>query len=228
MARLTTQEGAQFTILDDVQIYDEAELDRICARHAISDEATRMSLWRVLERAGKRLRDQSRLQASRTQISRLKQELQLGMRLSAQLGHHVPDGQQLREDNAGVGLNRHHLAALREGERRACDARGSERRYRLEDVSDMLSYLSDVYEEALSACAGSSIEDPEETWRGTLRAFYTHTLARAWVTREADQGERFLADCRFALNQTPSAGGGEEAVEQTASSEGRVRESGAR
>ena len=226
MARLTTQEGAQFTILDDVQIYDEAELDRICARHAITDEATRLSLWRILERAGKRLRDQTRLQASRTQISRLKQELQLGMRLSAQLGHHVPDGQQLREDNAGVGLNRYHLAALREGERRVCDARSDQRRYRLEDASDMLSYLSDVYEEALSACAGSSIEDPEETWRGTLRGFYTHTLARAWVTRDADQGERFLADCRMALDRAPG-GESEKNVAQAAPSKGRTHGSGA-
>lgn len=189
-------------ILDEVQIYDEAELDRICSRHEISDESTRMALWRTLEDAGKRLRDQRRLQASRIQISRLKQELQLGMRLSAQLSHHVPDSGQLREDAAGVGLNRHHLAALREGERRAAEQGGAHPRYRLEDAGEMLAYLSRVYEEALAACTTGAGEDPDEAWRARLRAFYTRTLARAWVTREADQGERFLADCRRALERT--------------------------
>lgn len=202
MARLSTQGEAQFMILDEVQIYDEAEVDRICERHAITGEATRMGLWRILEDAGKRLRDQRRLQASRTQISRLKQELQLGVRLSAQLAHHVPAGAQLREDAAGVGLNRHHLAALREGERRTCEAGGQHPRYRLEDAGEMLNYLSRVYEEALAACAAGALEDPEAVWRARLKRFYTRTLARAWVTREADQGERFLADCRAALERT--------------------------
>lgn len=201
MARLSTQDGAQFMILDEVQIYDEAEVDRICERHSIGDEAIRMALWRTLEDAGKCLRDQRRLQASRTQISRLKQELQLGVRLSAQLAHHVPDGDQLRDDAAGVGLNRHHLAALREGERRASEAGGDHPRYRLEDAGEMLSYLSAVYEEALAACAAGA-EDPDAVWRASLKAFYTRTLARAWVTREADQGERFLADCRMAIERT--------------------------
>lgn len=202
MARLSTQGGAQFMILDEVQIYDEAEVDRICERHDIAGEAVRMALWRTLEDAGKRLRDQRRLQASRTQISRLKQELQLGVRLSAQLAHHIPDGEQLRDDAAGIGLNRHHLAALREGERRASETGTDHSRYRLEDAAEMLTYLSSVYEEALAACAAGSSQDPDEVWRSRLKAFYTRTLARAWVTREADQGERFLADCRMALERS--------------------------
>lgn len=201
MARLSANGNAQFTILDEVQIYDEAELDRICARHEITGEAVRMTLWRILEDAGKRLRDQKRLQASRTQISRLKQELQLGLRLTGQLSHHIPAGEQLKDDAAGVGLNRHHLAALREGERRVLDTSAEAPRYRLEDAGEMLAYLGRVYDEALGACAAGQHEDPDEAWRARLKAFYTRTLARAWVTREADQGERFLADCRMALER---------------------------
>lgn len=201
MARLSENGSAQFMILDEVQIYDEAELDRICERHAIAAEAARMELWRTLEDAGKRLRDQKRLQATRTQISRLKQELQLGLRLSGQLAHYIPGGEQLKDDVAGVGLNRHHLAALREGERRVLESREEAPRYRLEDAGEMLAYLGRVYDAALGACASGTHEDPEDVWRARLKAFYTRTLARAWVTRQADQGERFLADCRMALDR---------------------------
>jgi len=200
MARLSQNGSAQFMILDAVQIYDEAELDRICDNHDISAESTRMALWRTLEEAGRQWRDQRRLQATRTQISRLKQELQLGLRLAGQLGHHIPASEQLREDQAGVGLSRHHLAALREGERRVGAETGEQPRCRLEDAGEMLAYIGQVYEEALAACAAGGSEDPDAAWRARLKAFYTRTLARAWVTREADQGERFLAECHRALD----------------------------
>ena len=193
-------------ILDGIQIYDEAEIDRICTNHNIKSDKHRMTLWQTLERAGQRLRDQRRLQIKRTQLSRLKQELRLGLRLSSQLSEHLPDLTQLQGDHSSIGLNRHHLSALREGDRAVASETDKGPRYRLEDAADTLNYLTRVYEAALTTCANAGLDrddDPDSQWRSELKAFYTRTLARAWVTRKADQGERFLADCRVALEKAP-------------------------
>lgn len=204
LARLFSDTGTHFMILDGVQIYDDAEIDRLCAHHNITTEKDRLALWQTLEKAGQRLKDQRRLQIKRTQLSRLKQELRLGLRLSSQLSEHLPDLEQLQSDNPSIGLTRHHLSALREGDRIAADDTKDGSRFRLDDASDTVKYLTRVYEAALSACAHSGIDrqdDPESEWRAELKAFYTRTLARAWVTRKSDQGERFLADCRVALEK---------------------------
>ncbi|PWE16607.1 hypothetical protein DDZ18_12635 [Marinicauda salina] len=200
MARLSEGGGARFMILDEDQLYDEAEIDRICARHRIEGQQTRMALWRTLEEAGRRLLDRRRLKARRVHLSRLKQELQLGMRLADQLSSHVPSPEQLSGDQPSIGLSRHHLAALREGERLLARDDRSGRAARLEDAAAALSYLSDVYEAALEACTERGVEEcEEEAWRARLQSFYTRTLARPWSSEGDNGGERFLADCRAPL-----------------------------
>lgn len=205
MTRLSSDTLTSFMFLDGLQIYDEAEIDRICEVHDITSDDDRAALWRVLETAGQRLKDQQRLQIKRAQLSKLKQELRLGLRLSSQLSEHLPDGQQLQNDQPSIGLNRYHLSALREGDRTVASRSEEAKRFRLEDAADFLDYLTEVYDAALNACAAGGLasgqNDPEALWRADVKAFYTRTLARAWVTRTADQGERFLIDCRMALEQ---------------------------
>lgn len=202
MSRLTTNSGASFIILDDGALYDAADIDRICERHAIADAEQKMALWRLLEDAGRALIDQKRLQTRRTQIARLRQDLQMGLRVTSQLAGLVPDAAQLRDDTPTMTLTRRHLAALREAERRLDSERGAGARTRLEDAAPALECLQRVFEMALEACGEREDEDgPEDAWRGAVMAFYTRTLSRPWSRQGDNAGERFIADCRIALDR---------------------------
>lgn len=202
MARLTGDAGTSFIILDGVQLYDEAEIDRICTRHDIRDPDRKMALWRLLEESGRALIDQRRLHTRRTQIARLRQDLQMGLRLTSQLASLVPDGDQLRDDTPSMTLSRRHLAALREAERRLSGSAAGKSRTRLEEVSPALQCLHAVFEAALEACGEREDEHgPDEAWRGTMAAFFTRTLSRPWSRHGDNAGERFLADCRIALER---------------------------
>lgn len=202
MSRLTTNSGASFIILDDGALYDAADIDRICERHAIADAEQKMALWRLLEDAGRALIDQKRLQTRRTQIARLRQDLQMGLRVTSQLAGLVPDAAQLRDDTPTMTLTRRHLAALREAERRLDSERGVGARTRLEDAAPALECLQRVFEMALEACGEREDEDgPEDAWRGAVMAFYTRTLSRPWSRQGDNAGERFIADCRIALDR---------------------------
>ncbi|KPP82535.1 MAG: hypothetical protein HLUCCA04_00325 [Oceanicaulis sp. HLUCCA04] len=202
MSRLTSETGTSFIILDDGELYDEADIDRICARHAISDADSKMALWRLLEESGRALIDQRRLQTRRTQIARLRQDLQMGLRLTGQLAGLVPDAARLRDDTPTPVLTRRHLAALREAERRLDAGREGRARTRLEDAAPALDCLQRVFEMALEACGEREDENgPEDAWRGTVTAFYTRALSRPWSLQGDNAGERFLADCRVALER---------------------------
>lgn len=202
MSRLTSESGASFIILDDGELYEESDIDRICERHAIGDADHKMALWRLLEEAGRALIDQKRLQTRRTQIARLRQDLQMGMRLTGQLAGLVPDAAQLRDDTPTMTLTRRHLAALREAERRIESERGTRLRTRLEDAAPALESLQRVFEMALEACGEREDEEgPDRAWRGAVMGFYTRTLSRPWSRQGDNAGERFIADCRIALNR---------------------------
>lgn len=214
MARLTGDTGTSFILLDGVRLYDEAEIDRICERHDITDPERKMALWRLLEESGRALIDQRRLQTRRTQIARLRQDLQMGLRLTGQLQGLVPDGDQLRDDRPSVTLSLRHLAALREAERRLAGGPDRQARTRLEDVAPALASLHSVLEVALEACGEREDEaGPEEAWRGALAAFFTRTLARSWSRQGDNAGERFLSDCRAVLERQEDEG---EAAERPA------------
>lgn len=77
MARLCEDGATRFVILDGEQLYDSADIDRICTRHAINT-AQRGALWRVLESAGRALLDQRRLHTTPVQLARIRQDLLLG------------------------------------------------------------------------------------------------------------------------------------------------------
>lgn len=202
MSRLTSDTGTSFIILDDRELYDEADIDRICERHAISDADQKMALWRLLEESGRALVDQKRLQTRRTQIARLRQDLQMGLRLTGQLAGLVPDAAQLRDDTPTMTLTRRHLAALREAERRLDSNKGGRARVRLEDAAPALECLQRVFEMALEACGEREDEEgPEQAWRKAVMAFYTRTLSRPWSRQGDNAGERFIADCRIALER---------------------------
>lgn len=207
MARLTGDAGTSFIILDGVQLYDEAEIDRICARHDIGDPDRKMALWRLLEERGRALIDQRRLQTRRTQTARLRQDLQMGLRLTGQLASLVPDGEQLRTDTPSMTLSRRHLAALREAERQLSGGPEIHTRVRLEEVAPALACLHKVFEAALEACGEREDEHgPEETWRAALTAFFTRNLSRPWSRQGDNAGERFLADCRATLERVEDEG----------------------
>ncbi len=126
----------------------------------------------------------------------------MGLRLTSQLHSLVPNGDQLREDTPTVTLSRRHLAALREAERRAADGNAGSARVRLEEVAPALDCLHQIFEAALEACGEREDEHgPEEAWRGALAAFFTRTLSRPWSRHGDNAGERFLADCRVALER---------------------------
>ncbi|GGH07347.1 hypothetical protein GCM10007420_25030 [Glycocaulis albus] len=213
MARLSSTTGTSFIILDDGELYDESEIDRICERHAIADADQKMALWRLLEECGRALIDQKRLQTRRTQIARLRQDLQMGLRLTGQLAGLVPDAAQLRDDTPTMTLTRRHLAALREAERRLDAGRDGSVRTRLEDAAPALECLQRVFEMALEACGEREDESgPDDAWRAAVTAFYSRTLSRPWSRQGDNAGERFLADCRIALERATEDGEGAERV----------------
>lgn len=198
MARLCEDGATRFVILDGEQLYDSADIDRICARHAINT-AQRGALWRVLESAGRALLDQRRLHTTPVQLARIRQDLLLGLRVTRQLADLTPRAGQCGGDQPSATLSRAHLAALREGERRAGGGAGSGSR--LEEAHDTLAWLAEVYESAIESCARVQREgqDPEATWRAALTRYFTRTLARSWTDDGGAAGERFLADCRAVL-----------------------------
>ncbi|WP_429910859.1 hypothetical protein [Glycocaulis sp.] len=213
MARLTSTTGTSFIILDDGELYEEADIDRICERHAIGDADQKMALWRLLEDCGRALIDQKRLQTRRTQIARLRQDLQMGLRLTGQLAGLVPDAAHLRDDTPTMTLTRRHLAALREAERRLDAGHDGKTRTRLEDAAPALECLQRVFEMALEACGEREDEDgPESVWRAAVTAFYSRTLSRPWSRQGDNAGERFLADCRIALERVDEDAEGAERV----------------
>jgi len=161
-------------------------------------EALKPRLRRALEDAARRYFDLRRLEARAGQSARLRQELQLGLRLAAQLSALTPDAEQLGDERSSVGLSRAHVAALREGERRLEGADGA----RLAEAGEAVRYLRGVYEAALDACArrpGGAGEDAETVWRGELVRFYTRELARPWTGPDGAGGEAFIEDCRAGL-----------------------------
>lgn len=198
MARLCEDGAARFVILDGDQLYEAADIDRICARHAISD-SHRGALWRLLESAGRTLLDQRRLQTTPVQLARIRQDLLLGLRVTRQLADLTPRAGQCVADQPSATLSRAHLAALREGQRRAGGAAGAGSR--LEEAHDTLAWLAEVYESALESCARVQREgqNPDAAWRMTLTGFFTRTLARSWTDDGGAAGERFLADCQAVL-----------------------------
>ncbi|MCH8489079.1 MAG: hypothetical protein LAT81_03995 [Oceanicaulis sp.] len=198
MARLCEDGAARFVILDGEQLYETADIDRICARHAIA-AAHRGALWRVLESAGRTLLDQRRLQTTPVQLARIRQDLLLGLRVTRQLADLTPRAGQCAGDQPSAKLSRAHLAALREGERRAGAGAGAGSR--LEEAHDTLAWLAEVYESALESCARVQREgqDPDAVWRAALTRFFTRALARSWTDDGGAAGERFLADCLAVL-----------------------------
>jgi hypothetical protein len=198
MARLCEDGAARFVILDGDQIYETADIDRLCARYDISD-AHRGALWRLLETAGRTLLDQRRLQTTPVQLARIRQDLLLGLRVTRQLADLTPRPGQCAGDQPSATLSRAHLAALREGERRAGGGAGAGSR--LEEAHDTLAWLAEVYESALESCARVQREgqDPDAVWRASLTRFFTRTLARSWTDDGGAAGERFLADCEAVL-----------------------------
>jgi len=207
MSERTQRSPARFMILAAGGLYEEADVDRICRRHAIRDEALKLELWRVLEDAGRRLVDARRLDESRVTLGRLRQEILLGLRLCDQLETHLPADGQLEEDRAGVSLSRHHLASLREAEGQLARADGP-RNFSLEDCVDAVRQLKDIYEVAAERCrAGGRREgdDPADAWRASLRRFYTQRMARAWSFDGEPAGEAFLVDCQAPLARVADA-----------------------
>jgi len=198
MARLCEDGAARFVILDGDQLYETVDIDRICARHAITD-AHRGALWRLLESAGRTLLDQRRLQTTPVQLARIRQDLLLGLRVTRQLADLTPRAGQGGGGQPSATISRTHLAALREGERRAGGGAGAGSR--LEEAHDTLAWLAEVYESALESCARIQREgqDPDAAWRMTLTRFFTRTLARSWTDDGGAAGERFLADCLAVL-----------------------------
>jgi len=193
MARLCENGAATFVILDREPLYDQGDIARIAAAHDIAPDH-RNALWRLLEQAGRAFLDQRRLSRA-SRLVRVRQDLQLARRLTAQLAELTPEPGQIASDTASVGLSRLHLAALREGERRAGSDVGSAAG--LDDMRGALTWLTDVYDAALAAAQAEL--DPDETWRRTLIEFYTRVLARPWTAPTGDHGERFLADCRAVI-----------------------------
>lgn len=194
MARLCENGAATFVILDREPLYDQADIARISADHGVAPEL-RNALWRRLEQAGRAFLDQKRLSRA-PRLVRVRQDLQLARRLTAQLAELTPQPGQTAADAASVGLSRLHLAALREGERRA-GGEGAPTAD-LDDISVVLTWLTGVYDAALAACQDDL--DPEDAWRRSLTEFYTRTLARPWTAPSGDHGERFLADCRAVID----------------------------
>ena len=197
MALVRENGAATFVILDREPLYDQGDIARIAHDHAIAP-AERNALWRRLEAAGRAYLDQVRLSRA-ARLARIRQDLQLARRLSAQLADLTPEAGQTAADAASVGLSRIHLAALREGERRA----GPDTAGRLDEVRDVLTWLTGVYDAALEACHEPLA--PQESWRHALTAFYTRTLARPWTGPHGAEGERFLADCHAVLTQADPA-----------------------
>ena len=197
MALMRENGAATFIILDREPLYDQDDIARIARDHAIAP-ADRNALWRVLEASGRAYLDQVRL-ARAARLVRIRQDLQLARRLSAQLSELTPEAGQIAADAASVGLSRIHLAALREGERRA----GPGPACRLDEVREVLAWLTEVYDAALEACHEPL--DPDEAWRRALTDFHTRTLARPWTGLNGAEGERFLADCRAVLARAEPA-----------------------
>ena len=133
------------------------------------------------------------------QLARIRQDLLLGLRVTRQLADLTPRAGQCAGDQPSATLSRAHLAALREGERRA--GGGAWAGSRLEEAHDTLAWLAEVYESAIESCARVQREgqDPDGAWRATLTRFFTRTLARSWTDDGGAAGERFLADCMAVL-----------------------------
>lgn len=185
MARLCENGAATFVILDREPLYDQGDIARIASNHNIAPDH-RNALWRLLEQAGRAYLDQKRLSRA-SRLVRVRQDLQLARRLAAQLAELTPEPGQAAADAASVGLSRLHLAALREGERRAGGR--YESAAGLDDMRGVLSWLTSVYESALAA-AHEDV-DPDEAWRRSLIEFYTRVLTRPWTAPNGDHGERF-------------------------------------
>lgn len=194
MARLCENGTATFVILDREPLYDQGDIARIASAHDIAPDH-RNALWRLLEQAGRAFLDQKRLSRA-SRLVRVRQDLQLARRLAAQLAELTPEPGQIASDAASVGLSRLHLAALREGERRAGGDGASA--IGLDDMRGALTWLTEAYDAALAAAQEE--RDPDETWRRTLIEFYTRVLARPWTAPTGDHGERFLADCRAVID----------------------------
>jgi hypothetical protein len=192
MARLCEDGAATFVILDREPLYDQSEIARIASVHHINP-SQRHALWRTLEEAGRAFLDQQRLSRA-SRLVRVRQDLQLARRLASQLVDLSPQPGQSAADAPSVALTRCHLAALRDGERRA----GAEHAVGLDDMREVLGWLTEVYDCAMSACLEPT--EPEQIWRSALTEFYTRRLGRAWSREGDSQGERFLADCQIALN----------------------------
>lgn len=197
MTRLCEQGRATFVILDEDPLYTDADIERICTRNGVPAEQ-RGALWRKLEEAGRSFLDRRRLHSQPAKLARIRQDLRLGQRMAAQLAGFTPQPGQVEADRASVALNRCHLSALREGERRVGAAGGPGAR--LDEVQATLSWLADVYEAALEACTRDEPE-PGELWRAELSEFYTRVLTRPWTGDGDASGERFLADCRAPLDR---------------------------
>jgi len=206
MPEQTERSPARFMILAAGGLYEESDLDRICRRHAIHDEALKMELWRALEDAGRRYIDARRLDESRVTLGRLRQEILLGLRLCDQLETHLPAEGQLDADRPGVSLSRHHLASLREAERQLARADGP-RNFSLEDCVEAVRQLKDIYEAAAERCRSGRREEahPADASRSSLRLFYTRRLARAWSSAGEPDGEAFLSDCQAPLLRAAEA-----------------------
>jgi len=197
MTRLCENGRTTFVILDEDPLYTDADISRICARHEVP-EALRGRLWRRLEAAGRAFLDRRRLQTQPSKLARIRQDLRLGKQLADQLGALTPEAGQAASDRGSVALNRCHLSALREGERRVGAGHGPGAR--LDEVRETLDWLSEVYDAALEACVRSG-EDAGDVWRADLTEFFTRTLARPWTGDGEASGERFLADCRAPLER---------------------------
>ncbi|MEQ8406400.1 MAG: hypothetical protein RKE49_14990 [Oceanicaulis sp.] len=196
MTRLCEDGRTTFVILDEDPLYAEADIARICTRHGVP-EALRGRLWRRLEEAGRSFLDRRRLQSQPAKLARIRQDLRLGRQMAQQLAEFTPEAGQVGADRASVALNRCHLSALREGERRVG---GGAAGARLDEVRETLSWLADVYDAALESCTRSG-EDAAEAWRADLTEFYTRVLTRPWTGDGDAGGERFLADCRAPLER---------------------------
>ncbi|MGJ3230528.1 MAG: hypothetical protein ACFE0P_01875 [Oceanicaulis sp.] len=196
MTRLCEDGRTTFVILDGDPLYSEDDIARICERNAVP-QSVRGRLWRRLEEAGRSFLDRRRLISQPAKLARIRQDLRLGRQLAQQLGELTPESGQVGADRASVALNRCHLSALREGERRVgAGSAGA----RLDEVRETLAWLAEVYDAALEACTRSG-EDPAQAWRAELTEFYTRVLTRPWTGDGDAGGERFLADCRAPLER---------------------------
>ena len=214
MSDPTPRNRARFIILAAGGLYEEADVDAVCRRHAIEGEALKMELWRVLEDAARQWLDARRLDESRITLGRLRQELLLGLRLGDQRERHVPGEGGLEGDRATVNLSRHHLSSLRQAEHALAQSDGP-RHFSLEDCVEAVRQLKAVYETAAERCRANGRgeqAEPLEAWRSTLRDFYVRRLGREWSSESEPAGEAFLIDCQAPLSRHVATADGDETL----------------